>query len=65
LAAAGAQLAYMVLFSYSFFIDGYSGLTITVGSILTLAFLMIATAKVDWSQRFSRRTQITPPPITA
>ncbi|MBV8586257.1 MAG: inner membrane CreD family protein [Verrucomicrobia bacterium] len=65
LAAAGAQLAYMVLFSYSFFIDGYSGLTITVGSILTLAFLMIATAKVDWSQRFSRRPQITPPPITA
>ena len=62
--AVGGQIAYMVLFSYSFFIDGYSGLTIAIGSVLTLAFLMVTTAKVDWSQKFVRRP-VTPPPVCA
>jgi inner membrane protein involved in colicin E2 resistance len=62
--AVGAQIAYMVLFSYSFFIDGYSGLTIAIGSVLTLAFLMVTTAKVDWSQKFVRH-RATPPPAPA
>jgi len=50
--AAGAQFAYMVLFSYSFFFDGYSGLSITVGAIVTLAVLMKVTATMDWSSVF-------------
>ncbi|MEM1223932.1 MAG: inner membrane CreD family protein [Verrucomicrobiota bacterium] len=50
--ALPAQFAYMVLFSYSFFFDGLSGLTITIGAILTLAILMVATAKTDWSKIF-------------
>jgi hypothetical protein len=62
--AVGAQFAYMVLFSYSFFIDGYSGLTIAIGSVLTLAFLMVTTAKIDWSTKFNRNP-VTPPPIPA
>jgi len=62
--AVGAQFAYMVLFSYSFFIDGYSGLTIAIGSVLTLAFLMATTAKIDWSKRFARNA-VAPPPIPA
>jgi hypothetical protein len=62
--AVGAQFAYMVLFSYSFFIDGYSGLTIAIGSVLTLAFLMITTAKIDWSKRFARNP-VAPPPVSA
>ncbi len=49
-----AQFAYMVLFSYSFFFDGLSGLTITVGAVVTLAILMIATAKVNWAEKFAR-----------
>ncbi len=49
-----AQFAYMVLFSYSFFFDGMSGLTIAIGAVVTLAILMIATAKVDWSGKFAR-----------
>ncbi|HEY5793092.1 MAG TPA: inner membrane CreD family protein [Chthoniobacterales bacterium] len=57
-----AQFAYMVLFSYSFFFDGFSGLTITLGAVATLAILMIATAKVDWSEKFSRKP---PVPIPA
>lgn len=59
--AALAQFAYMVLFSYSFFFDGLAGLTITIGAILTLAILMVATAKVNWAERFARKTL--PPPI--
>ena len=43
--AAIAQFAYMVLFSYSFFFDGLTGLTITIGAIATLALLMVTTAR--------------------
>jgi hypothetical protein len=51
--AAAAQLAYLVLFSYSFFFDGLTGLTITIGAIVTLALLMYVTAKIDWGERFA------------
>ncbi|MDQ8207887.1 inner membrane CreD family protein [Coraliomargarita sp. SDUM461003] len=53
--ALPAQFAYMVLFSYSFFFDGLSGLTIAIGAVLTLAVLMRATAKMDWSTVFVAR----------
>ena len=43
-----AQLAYMVAFSYSFFFDGFTGLTLTLTAVATLALLMMATAKVNW-----------------
>lgn len=57
-----AQFAYMVLFSYSFFFEGLTGLTITVGAIATLALLMAFTARVDWSSAFGPRHAV-PPPI--
>ena len=50
--AGAAQLVFLVLFSYAFFFEGYSGLTVTVGSVLTLFVLMQATARVDWNQVF-------------
>lgn len=49
-----AQVVYLVLFSYAFFFNGLTGLTITLGSILTLFVLMQVTAKVDWKQVFSQ-----------
>ncbi|MES2997319.1 MAG: inner membrane CreD family protein [Verrucomicrobiota bacterium] len=52
--SALAQTAYMVLFSYSFFFDGLTGLVITAGAIITLAILMFFTAGIDWSQSFRR-----------
>ncbi len=52
--ALPAQFAYMILFSYSFFFDGLSGLTITIGAVATLALLMLATARVDWAEKFTR-----------
>ena len=57
-----AQLVYLVLFNYAFFLKGYTGLTITVGSVVTLFALMQLTAKVDWEQVFAPRGK-TPPPV--
>ncbi|RYD46729.1 MAG: hypothetical protein EOP85_06860 [Verrucomicrobiaceae bacterium] len=55
--ALPAQLAYLVLFSASFFFDSLTGITLTVCGVSTLALLMILTAKVDWRNHFSRRRQ--------
>ena len=63
--AAVAQFAYMVLFSYSFFFDGLTGLTITIGAIFTLALLMVTTAKVNWAEKFASPRAVMPPPIRA
>jgi len=52
---SGAQLVFLVLFSYAFFFEGYTGLVITIGAILTLAILMQLTAKVDWTEVFRRK----------
>jgi hypothetical protein len=50
--AAPSQLVYLILFSYSFFYPGYTGLAITIGAILTLAILMQLTARVNWDDKF-------------
>jgi len=52
--AALAQVVYLVLFSYAFFFEGYTGLTITIGAVLTLFVLMQLTARVDWAEVFAR-----------
>ena len=36
-----------------YLLGGYVGLTVTIGSILTLFVLMQATAKVDWTEVFT------------
>jgi hypothetical protein len=57
-----------VLFSYSFFFQGITGLAVTIGVVLTLAFFMVKTAHVQWDDVFPKRqarpTQgaWTPPP---
>jgi hypothetical protein len=43
---------YLVLFSYAFFLEGYTGLAITVCCILTLFVVMQYTAKTDWETLF-------------
>jgi inner membrane protein involved in colicin E2 resistance len=48
-----AQFVYLVLFSYAFFFDGYTGLAITIGAILTLFMVMQTTARVRWSEKFA------------
>jgi len=52
---SGAQLVFLVLFSYAFFFEGYTGLVITIAAILTLAIMMQLTAKVDWAEVFRKK----------
>jgi inner membrane protein involved in colicin E2 resistance len=47
------QLIYLVLFSYAFFFKGFTGLAITIGSILTLFVVMQMTGRVRWAEIFS------------
>lgn len=70
LPGALAQLIYLVLFSYAFFFRGYTGLTITIGAVLTLGVLMQLTGRVDWDAAFSRNGRkealsVVPPPVTS
>ncbi|HXI23073.1 MAG TPA: inner membrane CreD family protein, partial [Pyrinomonadaceae bacterium] len=51
--AALAQFIYLVAFSYAFFLKGFTGLAITIGSILTLFVVMQATGKIRWRERFA------------
>lgn len=58
--AASAQFVYLVLFSYAFFLKGYTGLAVTVGAIITLFIAMQVTAKVRWADYFGRSAPIPP-----
>lgn len=49
-----SQLVYLVLFSYTFFFTGYTGLTITIMCICTLFVVMQFTGKVDWEKIFAK-----------
>ncbi len=51
--AALAQFIYLVAFSYAFFLKGFTGLAITIGSILTLFVVMQATGKIRWKEKFT------------
>jgi hypothetical protein len=53
LEAGLAQLIYLVLFSYTFFLKGFTGLAITIGCIVTLFIAMQVTGHVRWQERFT------------
>ncbi len=46
--ACSSQFLFLILFSFAFFFEGYTGLVVTLGAIITLALLMQITAKVNW-----------------
>src|SRR5229473_786404 len=50
-----AQLVYLVGFSYAFFFKGFTGLSVTIGSIITLFIVMQMTGRINWSERFARK----------
>jgi hypothetical protein len=56
-----AQLIYLVLFSYAFFWKGFTGLAITIGSILTLFLVMQMTGRIRWAEKFARPAPPGPP----
>jgi inner membrane protein involved in colicin E2 resistance len=47
-----AQLIYLIGFSYAFFFEGFTGLSVTVGSIITLFVVMQMTARINWAAKF-------------
>lgn len=51
---AASQFVFLVLFSYSFFFEGLTGLAIAIGSVVTLGYFMVRTAYVDWDAIFHR-----------
>jgi hypothetical protein len=57
--AGTAQFIYLVLFSYAFFFKGLTGLSITIGSILTLFVVMQMTGRIRWSEQFSGKAAVT------
>ena len=60
--AAAAQFIYLVMFSYAFFLKGFTGLAITIGSILTLFVVMQVTGRIRWHEKFSPKPS--PEPAT-
>lgn len=57
--AAVAQFIYLVLFSYAFFFEGFTGLAITIGSVITLFAAMQLTGRVRWSEVFAGAARTT------
>jgi hypothetical protein len=53
LTAGAAQAVFLVLFSYAFFLEGFTGLAITIGAIVTLFILMQMTAHLSWDEVFA------------
>jgi inner membrane protein involved in colicin E2 resistance len=45
------QLIYLVLFSYAFFFEGFTGLAVTIGAILTLFVVMQMTGRIRWEEK--------------
>jgi inner membrane protein involved in colicin E2 resistance len=51
--AALAQFIYLVAFSYAFFLKGFTGLAITIGSVTTLFVVMQVTGRIRWNDKFA------------
>jgi inner membrane protein involved in colicin E2 resistance len=47
-----SQFIYLVLFSYTFFLTGYTGLAITILCIVTLFIVMQITGRINWQKQF-------------
>jgi len=52
-----SQVVYLVLFSYAHFYEGWTGLMVTIGSILTLFVVMQLTGRINWSEVFAPKTK--------
>jgi len=59
-----SQVIYLVLFSFSFFWEGFTGLAITVGAILTLFMMMQLTGRLDWAEVLGKGGRSAPPAAT-
>jgi inner membrane protein involved in colicin E2 resistance len=48
-----SQFIYLVLFSYAFFFQGFTGLAVTIGAIVTLFVVMQMTGRIRWAEKFA------------
>lgn len=48
-----AQAIYLVLFSYAFFFQGFTGLAIASGAVVSLFVVMQLTGRIDWERQFA------------
>ncbi len=55
------QFVYLVLFSYTYFFESFTGLAITILCIITLFVVMQFTGRVDWDTLFRKQESV---PIT-
>jgi inner membrane protein involved in colicin E2 resistance len=62
--AAIAQFVYLVLFSYAFFLKGFTGLAITIGSVTTLFVVMQVTGRIRWAEKFAVKAPQPTPELT-
>lgn len=49
------QIIYLIVFSYSFFFKGITGVIVTICSVITLFILMQTTAKINWENVFNKK----------
>jgi hypothetical protein len=56
-----SQLVYLVLFSFSFFWEGMTGLSVTIGAILTLHLMMQHTGSIDWGRVLAAKSEAQAP----
>jgi len=50
------QIIYLVVFSFSFFFDGTTGIIVTICAVITLFILMQATGKINWDEEFQKKS---------
>jgi inner membrane protein involved in colicin E2 resistance len=50
LLAPVTQLIFLIIFSFSFFFEGLTGVLVTICSVVTLFILMQITGKINWSE---------------
>ncbi len=62
---AACQAVYLVLFSYTFFFTGFTGLAITILAIATLYAVMQFTGRVDWHTVFRKAEKSSLPNLPA
>jgi len=48
------QFIYLIVFSFSFFFDGITGIIVTICSVITLFIIMQVTGKIDWDEEFKK-----------
>ncbi len=58
--AGVSQLVYLVFFSWAHFLEGFTGLIVTIGGVLTLFALMQLTGRTRWSEIDTSRGQGSP-----